>query len=592
MSPDSAIAIITAYMIGSIPTAYLLVRAIRGIDIRSVGSGNVGATNAGRVLGPRGFLVVFGLDLLKGLLPTLALPEAVRWAGGSQPYALPVLVAAAAILGHNFPVFLRFRGGKGVATSLGAVAALDPIAAGAAVLTFALVLMLFRFVSLASLSAGLAFVGVHFAKTPGPLSARQIGLSVVLLLLLGMLFVRHRKNLGRLITGTEPKVRLGRRGGPPTGRVGGGTLIGLAIGSGAMILLAIAAARAILPAEVRCGPYLLVAADRVHTGHQRADGLAFFDEGRRLAVLCPRYNRMMIYEVTDEPDLALLADVPLAGKPVAVAPAGDRLIVLERPSGDARHLEPAFWQQLSSDGEPIGDPFPVGYDPDDLAILDGGRIVLVLLSGNAEGESNRPDPSLIAVALDAIGEPTIRDTVRLGGPGGDPVKIVLSENQTHAGVLIRDNSDGNAKVVGIDLSRPESPTTTGELHVPDSDWPMLSESGDDAIWVPNPGDRPVAYLPEPSARVGRPRFLLGILPDESGLEAYDLARGESAGVLELRGPANMGQVRPTDLAVSPDRQLAAITDRSGGVHLIAVHQIERSEPTAAIASTDKQSDRR
>ena len=108
------LAILAAYLIGSIPTAYLIVRAIKGIDVRTVGSGNVGATNAGRVLGSRGFLAVFGLDLLKGLLPTLALPEAARLWGGPQTPWLPVVVAAGTILGHNYPIYLQFQGGKGV----------------------------------------------------------------------------------------------------------------------------------------------------------------------------------------------------------------------------------------------------------------------------------------------------------------------------------------------------------------------------------------------------------------------------------------------------------------------------------------------
>src|SRR3954452_13347546 len=105
----ASISVVLAYLIGAIPFAYVLVRAIKGIDIRTVGSGNVGATNASRVLGLRGFLLVFGLDMLKGLLPTIGLPALVRWLGGQSVADLKVLIALATILGHNFPIYLQFK---------------------------------------------------------------------------------------------------------------------------------------------------------------------------------------------------------------------------------------------------------------------------------------------------------------------------------------------------------------------------------------------------------------------------------------------------------------------------------------------------
>src|SRR6185312_10342972 len=132
-----ALCVVLAYLIGAIPFAYLVVYAAKGVDIRTVGSGNVGATNAGRVLGFRYFVIVFLLDLAKGLLPTLGLPRLVTAATGQTVPGLDVFVAIAAILGHNFPVYLRFKGGKGVATSLGAVSALDALASLAAAVGFA-----------------------------------------------------------------------------------------------------------------------------------------------------------------------------------------------------------------------------------------------------------------------------------------------------------------------------------------------------------------------------------------------------------------------------------------------------------------------
>src|SRR5690349_7602333 len=121
----SAPLVVLAYLIGAIPFAFVVVYAVKGIDIRAVGSGNVGATNAGRVLGFRFFVLVFSLDLLKGLLPTHYFPMAAAAISGTGVDGLGVMVALATILGHNFPVYLGFRGGKGVATSLGALLALD-----------------------------------------------------------------------------------------------------------------------------------------------------------------------------------------------------------------------------------------------------------------------------------------------------------------------------------------------------------------------------------------------------------------------------------------------------------------------------------
>ena len=125
----SALSVLAAYLAGSIPFGYLVVYWVKGIDIRTVGSGNLGATNVGRALGFRYFLLVFLLDMLKGFLPTLGFPMLVSRLSGAAPADLPVAVALAAILGHTFPVYLKFRGGKGVATSVGTVLALDPVSA-------------------------------------------------------------------------------------------------------------------------------------------------------------------------------------------------------------------------------------------------------------------------------------------------------------------------------------------------------------------------------------------------------------------------------------------------------------------------------
>lgn len=207
----SLLAVAAAYFLGAIPFAYVLVRAIKGIDIRTVGSGNVGATNAGRVLGFRFFLIIFALDLLKGLLPTLLLPRLVTALTGTAWPSLPVLVALATILGHNFPIYLGFRGGKGVATSFGALLALDPAACIAAILTFLIVLTMSRYVSMSSVFGAVAFAVVHFAQVDDPWGRNELAMSLVTLLLVLMLVIRHRANFARILKGTESKVNLGRR---------------------------------------------------------------------------------------------------------------------------------------------------------------------------------------------------------------------------------------------------------------------------------------------------------------------------------------------------------------------------------------------
>lgn len=210
-------AIVAAYLIGSIPFAFLIVRWRKGIDIRTVGSGNVGATNVGRLLGLRYFLFTFGLDVAKGFLPTWVLPRLAEMLTHENIGGLPVLVGLAAILGHNYPLYLRFRGGKGVATSLGAFLALDPTACAGALAAFIIVLALTQYVSVSSISGGLAFTVVHFGRIRDPWSGAEAIMSAVTILMLAMLIVRHRANLKRIAAGTEPKVPLVRKKGKREG---------------------------------------------------------------------------------------------------------------------------------------------------------------------------------------------------------------------------------------------------------------------------------------------------------------------------------------------------------------------------------------
>jgi glycerol-3-phosphate acyltransferase PlsY len=191
------------YLVGSIPFGYVVAR-FKGIDITQHGSGNIGATNVGRLLG-RGFgILVFCLDFAKGAVPA-ALAMALANVLGGDPAPVPAGVAAglAAILGHLFSVFLRFRGGKGVATGAGVVFVLLPVPTLAALVTWVVVVCSFRFVSLASLAAAAVLCGVYLAFAQAPFAGDEVILTLFSLVAVGLVFLRHTSNITRLVRGTE-----------------------------------------------------------------------------------------------------------------------------------------------------------------------------------------------------------------------------------------------------------------------------------------------------------------------------------------------------------------------------------------------------
>jgi glycerol-3-phosphate acyltransferase PlsY len=199
--------ILAAYLCGAVPFGLLVARA-RGIDIRSVGSGNIGATNVFRCVGKGWGLLTFALDVLKGLLPVLLLPRPD--AAGA---AAPLLYAGAAVAGHNWPVFLRFRGGKGVATSVGALLGIAPGAVGAGLGVWVAVMLLGRYVSLASICGAAAVAAFAWIRhVPGT----SIAVPTALTILAGLAIWRHRANIQRLCRGEENRFEFrGRRDGLP-----------------------------------------------------------------------------------------------------------------------------------------------------------------------------------------------------------------------------------------------------------------------------------------------------------------------------------------------------------------------------------------
>lgn len=193
--------LLIAYLFGSVPFG-LLLGFLRGVDIRKVGSGNIGATNVGRALGRPMAILAFALDFLKGWLPSHWLAHQLAGAQ-ADPWLLAVLFGGAATLGHVWPVFLRFRGGKGVATGCGAVVAIDPMVFVGAGAVWIVTLSLTRYVSLASLAMGLAFPLLAWMRMDGsPYGVETIAGTAALTLLI---FIRHSENVRRLLAGTENK---------------------------------------------------------------------------------------------------------------------------------------------------------------------------------------------------------------------------------------------------------------------------------------------------------------------------------------------------------------------------------------------------
>lgn len=195
--------IILAYLIGSIPTSLIVSRSQFNIDIRDYGSGNAGATNTFRVLGSRWGTFVMVMDMLKGLIAVklaLLLPYYIE--NEFERTNFQIGLGLAAVLGHIFPIWAEFRGGKGVATLFGLIIAISPWTALSCIGVFLLVLYLTRFVSLSSILASLAFpVFILIVFNVDNIAYRIFAIAVALLVIL-----THQKNIGRLLSGSESKV--------------------------------------------------------------------------------------------------------------------------------------------------------------------------------------------------------------------------------------------------------------------------------------------------------------------------------------------------------------------------------------------------
>lgn len=190
--------ILISYFIGSIPFG-LIISKLKFIDIRSEGSGNIGATNVFRVMGPKMGILTLLLDILKGLIPSYLFPIFIS----TFPlFNIGVVFGIFAVLGHTFSIFLVFKGGKGVATSAGMLIGIAPFAVLIAILSWILCLILTRYVSLASIIASITISVVVWIKSPSELFVN------VLILLVSILIIwMHRSNITRLINGTENRFK-------------------------------------------------------------------------------------------------------------------------------------------------------------------------------------------------------------------------------------------------------------------------------------------------------------------------------------------------------------------------------------------------
>jgi glycerol-3-phosphate acyltransferase PlsY len=200
-----------AYLLGATPTSYLAGKVGRGIDLREHGSKNLGATNVYRILGWRYAVPVGLLDIAKGAIPVVLFG---RWAGG--PAWLPVALGGAAVVGHMFSPYVRFKGGKGVATAAGVFLALAPLAFAIAIPVWGLCLWITGYVSLSSIVAVLTFP-VWVRLTVPAAAAATFWASVALAVLI---IFAHRANIRRLVAGTENRFKT-RGGGRADGRMGG-----------------------------------------------------------------------------------------------------------------------------------------------------------------------------------------------------------------------------------------------------------------------------------------------------------------------------------------------------------------------------------
>ena len=190
------LSVAASYLIGAVPFGLLFARYFSGIDVRTIGSGNIGATNVLRASGKRAAIFTLLADGLKGYLPVLIVQLLFN------ADVTTALTGAATILGHNFPIYLKFKGGKGVATSYGVILAVSPLIVLACLMIWLVAAFIWKYSSLASLIAFACYAIITFSTSFG----KRTPLATLSLFIFGMMYYRHRDNIKRLIAGTESKI--------------------------------------------------------------------------------------------------------------------------------------------------------------------------------------------------------------------------------------------------------------------------------------------------------------------------------------------------------------------------------------------------
>ncbi|HEY9178471.1 MAG TPA: glycerol-3-phosphate 1-O-acyltransferase PlsY [Flavipsychrobacter sp.] len=203
-----AVLIVLAYLVGSIPTAVWVSKRLFGIDIREHGSGNAGATNTFRILGPKAGTAVMLVDMMKGFIAVkLAIFSPYGALSTEQSVNLQVFLGLFAVVGHIFPIWAEFKGGKGIATLFGMILSIQPLVAVSMVGVFMLMLYITRYVSLSSITASIAFpLMIFFIFKEPELSYKIFAIATAFLVVL-----THHKNINRIINGNESKVAIFRK---------------------------------------------------------------------------------------------------------------------------------------------------------------------------------------------------------------------------------------------------------------------------------------------------------------------------------------------------------------------------------------------
>ena len=198
--------IVAAYLIGGIPFGFLIGK-LRGVDVRTVGSKNIGATNVFRTVGKKWGLLAFFCDVMKGFLPTL-----LATSFAPHPSSLPLCVGITCVVGHMLTPYMKFKGGKGVATAFGALIALVPATVGIAFAIFSLIFACSNYISLGSCVAATSLAVMVWVPFLDHAGYKDLPLCILVTLIAAFIVWKHRSNIGRLIRGEENKIYLFKKG--------------------------------------------------------------------------------------------------------------------------------------------------------------------------------------------------------------------------------------------------------------------------------------------------------------------------------------------------------------------------------------------